>query len=242
MALTKRFGALHSAITTTARKAVTLMLSFVYFRKAFTAQHLVGATVFMVGLMVSHGPCCRGGMHRLYTAVYFSRKSSFNFWISLAQSRFDVDVRSVSARTNSTILSGREGTKQSIIKAFIFSDVVRCISRARSPEIFPFSHVPVCVFVCPPCSFPAWFSFCFVCDVRQTKVLGKEGKSSSPAGQSANNSPAVTPMINSQHRKYLGGREESVQLNSRYVFRQRTTVVSDRGSFDSSLEGVNRMP
>lgn len=52
MALTKRFGALHSAITTTARKAVTLMLSFAYFQKAFTPQHLVGATVFMVGLMV----------------------------------------------------------------------------------------------------------------------------------------------------------------------------------------------
>jgi len=53
VALTKRFGALHSAITTTARKAVTLMLSFAYFQKAFTPQHLVGASVFMVGLMVS---------------------------------------------------------------------------------------------------------------------------------------------------------------------------------------------
>eukprot|EP00903_Cladosiphon_okamuranus_P008576 g8227.t1 len=51
VALTKRFGALHSAITTTARKAVTLMLSFAYFQKAFTPQHLVGASVFMVGLM-----------------------------------------------------------------------------------------------------------------------------------------------------------------------------------------------
>lgn len=54
VALTKRFGALHSAITTTARKAVTLMLSFAYFQKAFTPQHLAGASVFMVGLMVSH--------------------------------------------------------------------------------------------------------------------------------------------------------------------------------------------
>ncbi|CAN0084987.1 unnamed protein product [Ectocarpus sp. 6 AP-2014] len=51
VALTKKFGALHSAITTTARKAVTLMLSFAYFQKAFTPQHLVGATVFMIGLM-----------------------------------------------------------------------------------------------------------------------------------------------------------------------------------------------
>lgn len=58
VALTKRFGALHSAITTTARKAVTLMLSFAYFQKAFTPQHLVGATVFMVGLMVSSATRC----------------------------------------------------------------------------------------------------------------------------------------------------------------------------------------
>ncbi len=54
VALTKRFGALHSAITTTARKAVTLMLSFVYFKKALTPQHVIGATVFMIGLMVSY--------------------------------------------------------------------------------------------------------------------------------------------------------------------------------------------
>ncbi|CAB1103646.1 unnamed protein product [Ectocarpus sp. CCAP 1310/34] len=53
VALTKKFGALHSAITTTARKAVTLMLSFVFFQKAFTPQHLVGATVFMIGLLAA---------------------------------------------------------------------------------------------------------------------------------------------------------------------------------------------
>lgn len=58
VALTKRFGALHSAITTTARKAVTLMLSFVYFKKALTPQHIVGASVFMIGLMVSYYENC----------------------------------------------------------------------------------------------------------------------------------------------------------------------------------------
>lgn len=52
-ALTKRFGALHSAITTTARKAVTLLLSFVIFQKAISVQHGVGAGIFMFGLVVS---------------------------------------------------------------------------------------------------------------------------------------------------------------------------------------------
>lgn len=53
-ALTKRFGALHSAITTTARKAVTLLLSFVVFpNKPFSVQHGVGAVVFVLGLVVS---------------------------------------------------------------------------------------------------------------------------------------------------------------------------------------------
>ena len=52
-ALTKRFGALHSAITTTARKAVTLLLSFVIFQKAISVQHGVGASIFMFGLVVS---------------------------------------------------------------------------------------------------------------------------------------------------------------------------------------------
>lgn len=53
-ALTKRFGALHSAITTTARKAVTLLLSFLVFPdKPFSVQHGVGAAVFILGLVVS---------------------------------------------------------------------------------------------------------------------------------------------------------------------------------------------
>ena len=53
-ALTKRFGALHSAITTTARKALTLMLSFIVFpNKPFSVQHLIGAAVFVFGLVVS---------------------------------------------------------------------------------------------------------------------------------------------------------------------------------------------
>lgn len=53
-ALTKRFGALPSAITTTARKAVTLLLSFVVFpNKPFSLQHGIGSAVFIFGLVVS---------------------------------------------------------------------------------------------------------------------------------------------------------------------------------------------
>lgn len=53
-ALTKRFGALHSAITTTARKAFTLLLSFAMFpNKPISAQHAIGAAVFILGLVVS---------------------------------------------------------------------------------------------------------------------------------------------------------------------------------------------
>jgi len=34
------------------------MLSFVYFKKALTPQHIVGASVFMIGLMVSYYENC----------------------------------------------------------------------------------------------------------------------------------------------------------------------------------------
>lgn len=52
-ALTKRFGALVSAITTTARKATTLLLSFVLFPdKPVSGQHYFGASLFIAGLVV----------------------------------------------------------------------------------------------------------------------------------------------------------------------------------------------
>ncbi|CAM9638811.1 unnamed protein product [Choristocarpus tenellus] len=51
-ALTKRFGALVSAITTTARKAVTLFLSFLFFPKPISLQHYVGAILFIFGLVI----------------------------------------------------------------------------------------------------------------------------------------------------------------------------------------------
>lgn len=50
-ALTKRFGALTAALTTTARKAVTIMLSFVLFPKPIGLGHVVGAVLFVSGLV-----------------------------------------------------------------------------------------------------------------------------------------------------------------------------------------------
>lgn len=53
-ALTKRFGALVNGITNTARKAVTLALSFALFpeRNTLTPMHEVGAVIFFSGLLV----------------------------------------------------------------------------------------------------------------------------------------------------------------------------------------------
>lgn len=53
-ALTLRFGSLVNGITNTARKAVTLFLSFVLFpeRNTFTRHHLLGAAVFFSGLLL----------------------------------------------------------------------------------------------------------------------------------------------------------------------------------------------
>ena len=53
-ALTKRFGALKSAVTSTVRKGFTLILSYVIFPegKAFTVMHGVGTLVFLGGLFL----------------------------------------------------------------------------------------------------------------------------------------------------------------------------------------------
>jgi hypothetical protein len=53
-ALTKRFGALVSAITSTARKGLTLVLSYICFPsdKSVTLGHVVGALIFLGGLVV----------------------------------------------------------------------------------------------------------------------------------------------------------------------------------------------
>ena len=51
-ALTKRFGALVAAITTTARKALTLLLSFIVFPKPFVFGHLLGVVLFTSGIFL----------------------------------------------------------------------------------------------------------------------------------------------------------------------------------------------
>eukprot|EP01042_Synura_sphagnicola_P000888 gene888-992_t len=52
-ALTKRFGALASAITSVIRKGLTLIFSYVFFPedKVFTSNHFLGAVIFMSGLL-----------------------------------------------------------------------------------------------------------------------------------------------------------------------------------------------
>ncbi len=51
-AITKRFGALSMALTSTARKATTLFLSLAVFNNDCTLEHVVGVSLFMTGLMM----------------------------------------------------------------------------------------------------------------------------------------------------------------------------------------------
>jgi hypothetical protein len=51
-AITKRFGALSMALTSTARKATTLFLSFAIFENNCTSEHVAGVSLFMFGLLM----------------------------------------------------------------------------------------------------------------------------------------------------------------------------------------------
>lgn len=51
-AITKRFGALSMSITSTARKAVTLFLSFAIFHNTCTWEHVAGMVIFMGALLM----------------------------------------------------------------------------------------------------------------------------------------------------------------------------------------------
>ena len=51
-AITKNFGALSMSITSTARKAVTLFLSFLFFPKVCTFQHIFGMSIFVTALFL----------------------------------------------------------------------------------------------------------------------------------------------------------------------------------------------
>jgi adenosine 3'-phospho 5'-phosphosulfate transporter B3 len=50
--LTRRFGPLVASLTTTARKAVTLVLSFALFPKPVNGGHFLGAALFVAGIVV----------------------------------------------------------------------------------------------------------------------------------------------------------------------------------------------
>ena len=49
-AITKQFGALTMSITSTARKAMTLFLSFFFFNNVCTPEHLTGVIIFIAAL------------------------------------------------------------------------------------------------------------------------------------------------------------------------------------------------
>jgi hypothetical protein len=51
-AITKRFGALSMTLTSTARKATTLFLSFAIFNNTCTSEHIVGVSLFLSGLIM----------------------------------------------------------------------------------------------------------------------------------------------------------------------------------------------
>lgn len=51
-AITKRFGALSMSITSTARKAMTLFLSFIAFHNTCTLEHVAGIVIFLGALLM----------------------------------------------------------------------------------------------------------------------------------------------------------------------------------------------
>lgn len=71
-AITKRFGALAMSVTTTARKATTIFLSFALFPNACTAEHIVGVLIFVSGLLLKGGLC--------------NKQTTSNFWSFIRKS------------------------------------------------------------------------------------------------------------------------------------------------------------
>jgi adenosine 3'-phospho 5'-phosphosulfate transporter B3 len=56
-AITKRFGALAMSITTTTRKAATIFISFAMFPNSCTIEHIMGVSMFVMGLLLKGGVC-----------------------------------------------------------------------------------------------------------------------------------------------------------------------------------------
>ena len=63
-AITKHFGALTMSITSTARKATTLFLSFAFFNNTFTIEHIGGIVLFIAALIMKSLRASRQGRHR----------------------------------------------------------------------------------------------------------------------------------------------------------------------------------
>lgn len=74
-ALTKKFGALVSTMTTTARKAMTLFLSFFLFPKPATPMHVLGGLLFVVGLTVKAVPAPSSSRRRREDGASSSSRS-----------------------------------------------------------------------------------------------------------------------------------------------------------------------
>ena len=112
-ALTKKFGALTSTMTTTARKALTLFLSFFIFPKPATMMHVFGGILFVVGLTIKAVPSSRQKSEPVSSSSSPSKRSSSSS-SSSSSSRKQIDLTGGGAQprplsrflsTNSSALS-----------------------------------------------------------------------------------------------------------------------------------------
>jgi len=72
-AITKEFGALTMSITSTARKATTLFLSFALFNHVCTLEHVVGTVLFITALVAKSLKTSRGGFIRSASTISLER-------------------------------------------------------------------------------------------------------------------------------------------------------------------------
>ena len=75
-AITKRFGALSMSITSTARKAMTLFLSFVAFHNTCTFEHIAGMVIFL-GALLLKSLCAKAGLDRAAAQAGNAPRQSF---------------------------------------------------------------------------------------------------------------------------------------------------------------------
>lgn len=74
-AITKHFGALTMSITSTARKATTLFLSFAFFNNVCTLEHIGGIVLFITALIMKSLRASRKGRHRSHSRKKRLRRS-----------------------------------------------------------------------------------------------------------------------------------------------------------------------